>query len=183
MKKYLKMIPVMFYPYAYVIPLIIRIAADDSNYLEEILLGILICGIVFNILVIIVAFYNSVVSACGKYSVVEAAKINMITKCVQIPAYIFHFWLGILGLIMSIWGIGIILFVVVVDLITIFITGGSAMGLSVLMLKTKTIDFKFAVLGAIASFMYCIDVVVAIKYYWIAKNKIKNNCSIISNMS
>ena len=48
MKKYLKMIPVMFYPYAYVIPLIIRIAANDSNYLEEILLGILICGIVYN---------------------------------------------------------------------------------------------------------------------------------------
>lgn len=183
MKKYLKMIPIMFYPYAYIIPLFIMIVSNDSNYFEQILFGIFVYGIVLHILVIFVAIYNSVVSACGKYSVVEAAKINMITKCVQIPAYIFHFCLGLLGLIMSVWGIGIILFVVVVDLITIFFTGVSAIGLSVLMSKTKTIDTVFAVLGGIASFMYCIDIVVAITYYLIAKIKTKNNRGIISNMS
>ena len=63
----------------------------------------------------------------------------MLTKCIQIPAYIINFLLGCLGVLMIIWGIGVLLFVVLVDYITIFITG-------------------------IGSFMYVIDVVISIIY-------------------
>ena len=63
----------------------------------------------------------------------------MLTKCIQTPAYIINFLLGCLGVLMIIWGIGVLLFVVLVDYITIFITG-------------------------IGLFMYVIDVVISIIY-------------------
>ena len=63
----------------------------------------------------------------------------MLTKCIQIPEYIINFLLGCLGVLMIIWGIGVLLFVVLVDYITIFITG-------------------------IGLFMYVIDVVISIIY-------------------
>ena len=63
----------------------------------------------------------------------------MLTKCIQTPAYIINVVLGCVGVLRSIWGIGVLLFVVLVDYITIFITG-------------------------IGLFMYVIDVVILIIY-------------------
>lgn len=74
----------------------------------------------------------------------DPSKINMLTKCIQIPEYIINFLLGCLGVLMIIWEIGVLLFVVLVDYITIFITG-------------------------IGSFMYVIDVVILIIYFRNAK--------------
>lgn len=78
--KYLKMIPIMLYPYAYIIPLIILILNADSDLFENVLFGVLIYGLFLHVLVIAIGIYNSVKSAKGKYTLVDASKINLITN-------------------------------------------------------------------------------------------------------
>ena len=46
----------------------------------------------------------------------QAARMNLIIKGIQIPAYIMHFILGFIGLAMSVWGIGFLLWAVLIDL-------------------------------------------------------------------
>lgn len=75
---------------------------------------------------------------------------------------------------MSVWGILIIAFVVVVDALTIFITGISAIGVGILMNKTKKMNSLLCVLFIIGSFIYCIDVVISIIYYLVSKVKRKD---------
>lgn len=87
------------------------------------------------------AIYNAIVTArSSKYDALTDSKINLITKGVQIPAYIFHFVLGCLGLTLSVWGIGVIIFAVVVDFLSILTTGISAIGLHVRMAKDGVLE-------------------------------------------
>ena len=93
----------------------------------------------------------------------------MITKCVQIPAYIFHFIVGVFSLMLSIWGIGFLIFVIVVDLLTIILSGILAIGCVLKVKKQGVIQSGTAVLGIIGSFVYCVDVAVAIWLFVKAK--------------
>lgn len=93
----------------------------------------------------------------------------MITKCVQIPAYIINFLFGCIGCLLSVWGLGIIIFVIITDFITIFFTGISSIGCTVLMKKQGALSNKLTLLCGIGSFTYCFDVIISIIYYKIAK--------------
>src|SRR5574344_2519601 len=125
MSKYLKMIPVMLYPYAYIIPLLtLFLTPAENDNMAKVYVFVFLYAIVLHIAVLALVIYNAIITANGKkYTAADGAKINMITKCVQIPAYIFHFCLGCIGLGMSIWGIAVIGFAVIVDLLSILMTG------------------------------------------------------------
>lgn len=164
MKSYLRMLPVILYPYAYLIPLLVLFltpAVDDN--MAKVYLFVFGYGIAIHVLAFAASIYNAVITANGKkYDSRKAAQINVVTKCVQIPAYIFHFVLGCLGLGMSVWGIGVIIFAVVVDFLSILLTGISAIGLHVRMKKEQYLRKSYCVWLGIGSFLYCIDVAIAI---------------------
>jgi hypothetical protein len=164
MKKYLRMLPVILYPYAYLIPLLtLFLTPAEGDNMAKVYLFVFGYGIVIHVLAFAAAIYNAVITANGKkYDSRQAAQINVVTKCVQIPAYIFHFVLGCIGLGMSVWGIGVILFAVVVDFLSILLTGISSIGLHVRMKKEKYLRKSYCVWLGIGSFLYCIDVVIAI---------------------
>lgn len=157
------MIPVMVYPYAYLIPLLVLfLTPAEGDNMGNVYLFVFAYAIVIHLVVFGMAIYNAIVTANGKtYDSFTDAKINAITKSVQIPAYIFHFCLGCLGLTMSVWGIGVILFAVVVDLLSILTTGISSIGTHVRMAKEKYVSKGIAWLLGIGSFLYCIDVGIA----------------------
>ncbi len=108
--------------------------------------------------------YNIVVTVKGKYTAYEAAKINLTVKAWQIPAYIFHFIMGAVGMVMSVWGIGFIMVAVIVDAVTIVLTGVNAIGCAVKLKKDGIIPMRTAIIYGIGSFIFCIDVFVALLY-------------------
>ena len=178
MKKYLKFLPVMLYPYAYIIWLIIfsgatKVMVDanvNSNIGYEItfLLALLYMGYTIVLVVMESVRFARNTEICG------AAKINMIVKLVQIPAYIGHFIIGCIGVLMSVWGLGFIIVAIVVDALTIIHTGILAIGCMINMKKANVLTTKMAVLASIGSFIYCVDVVVAIAVFAMEKIKQKN---------
>jgi hypothetical protein len=94
----------------------------------------------------------------------------MIIKLVHIPAYIIHFILGALGTLASVWGIGFVLWAIIIDLITIALSGTHMLSCVISIIKHKTANTAISVVAAILSYIYCIDVVVAIVYYVYIRN-------------
>lgn len=184
MRKYLKLLPLMLYPYAYLVGLIIYIVLySGGKYDSESIQGIgaFILGLLFiyNIITLLISIYHSVQSARGKYTALQAARMNLIVKTVQIPAYIFHFILAMIGTMLSIWGIGLILFALAMDLLTIFLTGINSIGCSIKMKKDGILSTTAAVFAGIGCFIFCIDIVIAIIYMVLAKGKEIKNAKIL----
>lgn len=172
-KNYLKMSPVILYPYAYLIWIVLFIGmmaiaerVDDTFKLdiavEMCILSMLAIAIVYQILALAIAIQSSRKMVKDNVSVKDAAKMNLITKCAQIPAYIFHFIVGFFSLMLSVWGIGFLLFVCVVDVLTILLSGIFSIGCMINMKKAGVIPKESMIIGIIGSFIYCVDVGIAI---------------------
>lgn len=157
MKKYIRLLPVMLFPYVYLI--FLAVTAFITMSFGEWGLAV---GAVFIIAALVCSVSSAVFTARGESTAYEAAKMNLIVKCVQIPAYIFHFLLGAAGTVMSVWGIGVIMFVVIIDVITIVLTGINAVGCVVRICRENVIGSGMAVLMGICSFIFCIDVGTAV---------------------
>lgn len=134
-------------------------------------LAILTC--VYHILVLADAIYGAVSVAGKGYTANEAARMNLTIKGWQVPAYIFHFILGCVGMMLSVWGIGFILFAILIDVLTIALTGICAIGCMVKMKKSGTLSTPKAILAAIGSFLFCVDVIIAIVLCIISRKNCK----------
>ena len=173
-QKYLKMIPVIIYPYIYVVILAVflmfmNVLPSDSN--DVTMLVLLIVAVIYNLYSFVIVIVNAVQGARGKMTARQAARMNLIIKGIQIPAYIMHFILGFIGLAMSVWGIGIVLWALLIDLLTILLTGISSIGCSIRMRKEGILSTAAAILMGIGCFIYCVDVVIAIVYVVKARKK------------
>ncbi len=172
--KYLKMIPVIIYPYIYVVILAVFLMfmnvlpSDDS---DAAMLGLLIVAVIYNLYSFVIVIVNAVQCARGKMTAKQSARMNLIIKGIQIPAYIMHFILGFIGLALSVWGIGFILWAILIDLLTILLTGISSIGCSIRMRKEGLLSTAAAILMGIGCFIYCVDVVIAIVYVVKARKK------------
>lgn len=168
MKKYIKLLPLIIYPYAYLIWLILQFVTSDTVKkligIEGDIILFKAIFIIFNVYVLFSVIYNIIVTVKGKYTAYEAAKMNLTIKAWQIPAYIFHFLMGAVGLLMSVWGIGFLMVAVIVDVVTIALTGLNAIGCAVKLKKDGIIPLRTAFLYGIGSFIFCIDIFVALGY-------------------
>ncbi len=172
--KYLKMIPVIIYPYIYVLILavfflFVGVLPEDTTDIS--LLVLLIIAVIYNLYSFVIVIVNAVQTARGKLTAGQAARMNLIIKGIQIPAYIMHFILGFIGLAMSVWGIGFLLWAVLIDLLTILLTGISSIGCSIRMRKERLVSLPGAIFMGIGCFIYCADVAIAIVYVVKARKK------------
>lgn len=101
-------------------------------------------------------------AAKGKYKAVSLARMNMIIKLVHIPAYLLHFAIGIMGLLLGIFGFGFIFWAILIDLLTIGLSGMVGISACVSARKEGLISKSAAVLYAFMSFTYCVDFIFAI---------------------
>ncbi len=99
----------------------------------------------------------------GSYGLSEANKLLMLVKLWQIPAYVFNFLLGCLGVLLSVWGIGIIFLVVAIDYASIALTGLASVGCSLSMKKAH--ESVLYIFTGIGMFVFCLDVALAVFYY------------------
>lgn len=169
--KYLKLLPLIIYPYAYLIYLIAALLTPFETVQTLLIEGLLPAIIVYTLLTLVISIRNIVHAVKGQYTAAETSRMNMLVKGLHIPAYIFHFVMGVLGLCMSVWGIGFILVAVVVDVITIALSGVNAISCAVCMKKEKQLPTVLCVLTAIGSMIFCADVVIAI--VWFVKCRIR----------
>lgn len=199
MWKYIKLIPIIVYPYLYLLlPVIIIVLSNPEMNSSDAVMAVLeffggIAGflngiipnlfnivfiafvILLNILPMVIAISNAVFSSKGKYSASQAAKMNMIAKGFHIPIYLFNFVIAFLGIFMSVWGVGVVAIAVVVDFLTIILTGTNAIGCPIRLYKDGVISKSCAIIFGICSFIYCIDVAVAIYYFIKTKPKAITN--------
>lgn len=165
---YVRLIPLMLFPYAYLIYLALCVNLTDYLMFKEDLYVVTV--IVYLALTLFCTIFGAIYAGASKLSPKKVAKLNLIVKLVQIPAYIFHFLMGLAGSVMSVWGIGVIMLAVAIDLMTILLTGIHAIGCNVKCCRAGAISKKTAVLMSIGSFIYCIDIVVAIVLMFIARD-------------
>lgn len=152
-------LPIILYPYAYLIILILSTVIKMTE-LAAIPLFILFIVIHPMIIASLIADFR-----IAKNKIVPAksmATFNMVTKLVHIPAYIFHFILGVLGSLASVWGIGFVMFAIIIDLITIAATGTLSLSTIIGAYKQKVLSLPVAIICGIFSYIYCIDVIVVI---------------------
>ena len=180
--KHLKMIPIIIYPYLYMIGILFIFifavieGSITNNYDYSALFVFLIIplALLITIICLFIVIINSIKSAKGSYGIYYPTRMNLIIKIAQIPAYTINFILGLIGFFMSIWGIGIIGLVIVVDFFSIGLSGINNIGCCINLYKNKIISKKLTMLFIILSFIYVIDVFLALGLFlYLRKNNIK----------
>ena len=163
----------ILYPYYYmsiIIAQLLIMGNTDSFSGEDAFVGEIVMFLV-NPICLGVLVSDFVTNAKGHVSPEKLAKLNMIIKLVHIPAYIIHFVLGMLGTLASIWGIGFVLWAIIIDLITIALSGTHMLSCVIGIIKQKGANTAISVVAAVLSYIYCIDVLVAILYYVYIRNR------------
>lgn len=107
----------------------------------------------------------------GKWNARELAGVNMLAKLLQIPAYIFNFLAGIACLI-TIFSMGISVALIFLDGFCIGMTGLLGIAAFHNMQREGRISKKQAVVYSIGSFIFCVDVILAIVGYRRSKQEI-----------
>lgn len=172
MKKYIKLIPLILYPYLWIICVIVGLWMEsfEIDIQETPLAYLLNVGSILMPLIVLYCLGVSVLSAIlqKNYSPAEAAGLNMLVKLLHIPAYIINFIVGVVGIpAIALYGLGIFIIelMIAIDISTIIFTGMQAVGASINMYKKRVINKAFCVIYSIMSFVFCADVVVAIAMY------------------
>ena len=107
----------------------------------------------------------------GKWNARELARVNMLVKLIQIPGYIFIFLAGIACLI-TIFTMGISVALVFLDGFCIGMTGLLGIAAFHNMKREGRIAKTRQVLYSIGSFVFCVDVILAIVGYKRSKQEI-----------
>lgn len=165
MKKYLLRLPLIIYPYIYLLYLIavLIITGVFNEELSDALVPALTVAVfvVFHLAVLVDTVGGAICINRAGYTAADAAKVNLTVKVSQIPAYLFHFLLGALGCMLSVWGFGMILYAIAVDLIAIVLSGTHALGCVVKMRREHALGTLWTVLAAAGSYIYVVDIIVA----------------------
>ncbi|MGM9971644.1 MAG: hypothetical protein ACI35W_04485 [Anaeroplasmataceae bacterium] len=182
--KYLKMLPIIVYPYLYMLAIlvvfVVAIIEDSTtqsyDYTMLAMVMSILLALVITVLCLILSIFNSIRSGINAYGISAPVKLNLMIKCIQIPAYIINFVIGLIGLLMSIWGIGIIGLMIIIDLCTILLTGTNNIGTCVNLYRNKILTKKEELLFLLLSYIYVLDVIVAFYLIFkVKKNKLINS--------
>lgn len=174
MKKYIKLIPVVIFPYAFMVGLLIHalafkhLLASQLKIIDNVLIPL---AVILSLTAYGVAVFHTIRAYKNHYTSHECARINLIVKCSHIGAFVIHFLLGVFGTIASLWGLTVAGWAIAIDVLTIILTGIIALGCTLSMYKNKEISKTWAIISGILSFTYFLDVIVAVVYYLITKAK------------
>ena len=143
------------------------ITALDNPFYLVIVFGVLFISIVVS-LISVIAF--TVLVAAGKADALSAAKAVMITKLVQIPAYIAIFAFCLIGMItVFLWGFVIVL--AVLDCINLFMTGLPGAAVALNSARQGKLSTAQAVCLGVLQFVFVADVIAAIVMYTTLKKE------------
>lgn len=177
-------IPVMIYPYVYMIVLYIAgkasnisssLGMDINNAISNTTLEVsFIIAITYHPLIWGTLIADFISAIKGYLNPKSMAASSLIVKSVQIPAYIFHYLLGIVGVVTNvITGFAPLWIALFIDFVTISFTGAFTTANAIGLCRCKIISKPIAVLTSVLSFIFCIDVADVIGLYVLSRRKIK----------
>lgn len=176
MKSRLRIWTVMLYPYAYLVCLAGYILLCGrfegcDGMLMSLFRALTVLAILFNLYAAFSVVANLVATIRGRRTTEELAKANRTIKLVHIPAYVFHFALGSFGFLTSVWGIGLILWAILINFLTILLSGMVGLSASLCSQRERVLTKGEAIAYAAFSFLYCADVVAAVVFYGRVKKR------------
>lgn len=173
MIKYLKFSLIALFPYLIVIILLMIFLTP--SIIESVFQGNIFILLAILLIIFLVALAFSLVtfisSLFDKKKAVDLTRVNMVIKLIQIPAYLILFIIGMLSMI-TIFTMGIGLFLIVLNVLSITLTGLIGLGGVVKMFREKRLQITEAVIYAILQFVFCADVICSIVMYIKAKKEI-----------
>lgn len=101
----------------------------------------------------------------------QMAGLTVLIKLCQIPAYLVIFGLGLLSLLLSVWGLGFIIFFVCFDCVTIALSGLVGATAALRCAREHRLRTGAAVLLGVCQFVFCVDVVTCIVLYFRSRQK------------
>ncbi len=137
------------------------------------LLLILIVMYVVSLVCAIVIFIASI---SKKSNVLEVLHMNMIIKLIHIPAYLLIFVIGLICML-TIFTIGLSIVLMVLDGMTIVLSGLIGLGGVIRSLRDKKISITAAVIHGILQFVFCADIISSIVIFRTVKAIESNNRS------
>ena len=179
-KYYLLSLPVMAFPYL----MIAGLGCMYSNTIMECVFfsnGFLLLGALALCAVVCALFAIGVGTglAAGGQSGACAAKLCMIVKLVQIPAYVAIFVLGVMFSI-TIFGVAFVVLFVLIDCAAIAMSGFMSACTLFKCCRQKLLPLGSAVAFGIGQFVFCADVVLAVIIYVNLKKETgKNVCEAV----
>lgn len=167
MKKYLLAIPVMLFPYSLIAamcclysPMIMERVFMNNGYL--LILSVVFFGFVaavFSLSTGLLVLLKKKPDGAG--GALGAARLNMVIKLVQIPAYLVIFLLGLV-FSLTIFGIGFVIFFFFIDCVSIAMSGFIGVAAVVRSYAAGFVTLKRGVLLAALQFMFVADIVCCI---------------------
>lgn len=170
MKRLFPAIFIILFPYSIVLLIISLFHTTLMKYLfhNNIYIGVFYIGILW-IIALISAIFISIKNIINNNNALETAKINMIIKILQIPAYLFIFIIG-LACMFTIFTFGISFLLITLDCTSIFLTGIIGVSAVKCNYTEKILSSKELFLHNILQFVFCADVISAVILYQKSKS-------------
>ena len=177
-KRVLPAIPILLLPYFALLTLATIFLSTKSTFFNRIMefvfhsnaLYLIAAFFVCCLLVTILSAVCFIISIYKKWDALSLAKLYMIIKLLQIPAYVLIFVLGGLFSI-TIFTIPFSIALILIDCISLFLTGLGVVSAVINTIRQDVFNAKEVIWVVIAQFFFCVDVVASIILYI----KLKNN--------
>jgi len=173
MKKRL-ILPIAVYPYIDIAIIVLFFASSKFIPSDGFGVWLAVVGIItalLNVLTVIAALcvFRRIIN--GHCTAFEAVRFCRFVKLVHIPAYVLHFLLGTVSLLMSVWGIPFLFAAVVSDLLSILLSGSLSCAAVIRLKKESIISRPEMLVFALGSFIYIADVFIAVCIMQICKKR------------
>ena len=170
MKRLFSVIFIILFPYSIVLLLISLFYTTLMKYFfhNNIYIGIFYIGILW-IIALVNAIFICIKNIINNKNTLETAKVNMIIKIMQIPAYLFIFVIGLICMF-TIFTFGISFLLIILDCASIFLTGIVGVSAVKCDYKEKILSSKELFIYSILQFVFCADVISAIILYQKSKS-------------
>lgn len=175
MKKYVKSLPFILFPYLFLLYSVI-IQEETPDLLKSILFYFII-----GISILSMIAYN--VSAIrGTYEPRQAAWVNLWVRIALIPIYVCIFVFGCMGLLLGPFAIGAIALAFIIDVIMIVLTSVMTIGCNIALARGNVFPKGLCVLFWFLNCVFVLDVILAIVYVVVAQAKHKQCCPIYERL-
>ena len=176
--KFYFLILVIFFPYFNLFALFCIFSDPYTNLMEKLFFGnglfLLLIIIVLYIIALIFSVFISIRCILLKVNSQNILRINLIIKLIHIPAYTIIFFIGLASLI-TIFTMGISIVLIILDGLTIFMTGLLGLAGIIRGVTEKKITKGNAIMYSIFQFVFCADILSSILIY----RKVKKENGII----
>jgi hypothetical protein len=165
MSKYIQFFLIALFPYLIVFALICMFKTYfmDTVFHNNIF-SLLLILIVLYVVALGCAVTAFIASLAKESKILDVLRINIIIKLIHIPAYLFIFVVGLSSMI-TIFTSGISIVLVILDGMTIALSGLIGLGGVIKSLRENKIFIKAAIIHGILQFVFCVAIISSIVIY------------------